>query len=296
MNTQLQNRSFGLSIDTLIYVVLFSLITIIFAAPFFYVLGNSFRDTHAISTHAYPLSLKTFFTLKDFTLEGYAYALGLTPTAILQGVNIARNLLISILSASAVVASTMIVSTSAAYFFARIPFPGKRYMLIFVIATMMIPQQVVIVPLYFVANFFRLINTFGALVVPWYSSPFVVFLLIQFMSDIPRSLDYAAMIDGASRMQILRHIILPNAVPGLLTVMLLEFQFIWNEYFWPLVAISRVRLQPIQVAIASQFTETAYNWGAVYASMAMASLPIVLMFLLSQRYFYSSVLTSAIKG
>ena len=296
MSPPLRTTTVRRGIDTLVYVVLFLVITTVFAAPFCYVLGNSFRDTRAISAHAYPLSLKTFFTLKDFTLEGYAYALGLTPAAILQGVNIARNLSISILSASAVVASTMIVSTSAAYFFARIPFPGKRYLLIFVIATMMIPQQVVIVPLYFVADAFGLINTFGALVVPWYSSPFVVFLLIQFMSDIPRALDHVAMIDGASRMQILWRIILPNTIPGLLTVMLLEFQFIWNEYFWPLVAISRARLQPIQVAIASQFTESAYNWGAVYASMAMASLPIILMFLLSQRYFYSSVLTSAIKG
>ena len=185
MTISIGNRTLKFRVADLVYVVVFVTVALIFVVPFLYVIGNSFRDTRAIFANAYPVSLRTFFTMSDFTLEGYAYAMGLTQAARLQGVNVARTLLISILSASAVVVSTMVVSTSAAYFFARIPFPGKRYLLVLVIATMMIPQQVVMVPLYFVADFFRLINTFWALVVPWYSSPFVVFLLIQFMSDIP---------------------------------------------------------------------------------------------------------------
>lgn len=76
----------------------------------------------------------------------------------------------------------------------------------------------------------------------------------------------------------------------------MEFQFIWNEYFWPLIAISTTKLQPIQVAIASQFTESNQNWGAVFASMVLASLPIILLFLFAQKYFYISVANSGIKG
>ncbi|MEA4866860.1 MAG: carbohydrate ABC transporter permease, partial [Sphaerochaeta sp.] len=146
------------------------------------------------------------------------------------------------------------------------------------------------------ADFLGLINTFWALVVPWYSSPFVVFLLIQFISDIPYELDEAAIVDGANRFQILWKVILPNCIPGLLTVGLMEFQFIWNEYFWPLIAINRTRLQPIQVAIAAQFTDRAQNWGAVFATMVLASLPIILLFLFAQKYFYESVASSGIKG
>ncbi len=282
--------------DNFIYVIFFILITVIFIFPMIYVLGNSFRNTQAIWSNAYPFTLKSFFTFKDFTLSGYLYSLGLTDTARLQSVNITRNLMISLLSSLAVVGISMLVSTAAAYFFARLPFPRKNILLVLVVATMMIPQQVVTVPLYFVANSLRLINTFWALVVPWYSSPFVVFLLIQFISDIPYELDEAAIVDGATRFQILWRVVLPNCVPGLLTVGLMEFQFIWNEYFWPLVSINSTKLQPIQVAIAAQFTDRAQNWGAVFATMVLASLPIILLFLFAQRYFYESVTSSGIKG
>jgi multiple sugar transport system permease protein len=283
-------------ISAVVFVIFFLLIGIVFIFPMAYVVGNSFRNTQAIWGNAFPFSLRSFFTVKDFTLEGYLYSLGLTVVASNQGVNIGHNLLISFLSSVCVVALSVVFSTSAAYFFARLPFPGKKILLVLVVATMMIPQQVVTVPLYFVADALHLINTFWALVVPWYSSPFVVFLLMQFLSDIPYELDEAAIVDGANRWQILWKIILPNSIPGLLTVCLMEFQFIWNEYFWPLIAINQTRLQPIQVAIASQFTERTQNWGAVFASMVLASLPIIILFLLAQNYFYESVTSSGIKG
>jgi multiple sugar transport system permease protein len=283
-------------ISAVVFVILFLIIGMIFIFPMAYVVGNSFRNTQAIWGNAFPFSPKSFFTLKDFTIEGYLYSLGLTVVALNQGVNISHNLLISFLSSVCVVTLSVVFSTSAAYFFARLPFPGKKILLVMVVATMMIPQQVVTVPLYFVADTLHLINTFWALVVPWYSSPFVVFLLVQFLSDIPYELDEAAIVDGANRWQILWKIILPNSIPGLLTVCLMEFQFIWNEYFWPLIAINQTRLQPIQVAIASQFTERTQNWGAVFASMVLASLPIIVLFLLAQKYFYESVTSSGIKG
>ena len=283
-------------IDYCVYAILFLIIGITFIFPMLYVVGNSFRNTQAIWGNAFPFTLRTFFTPKDFTFDGYLYSLGLTPQARYQGVNVSRNLLISLLSSICVVAFSLVVSTSAAYFFARLPFPRKKILLVFVVATMMIPQQVVIVPLFFVANALNLINTFWALVIPWYSSPFVVFLMVQFLADIPHELDEAAIIDGANRWQILWRIILPNSIAGLLTVCLMEFQFIWNEYFWPLIAISSTRLHPIQMAIASQFTESNQNWGAVFATMVLASLPIILLFLFSQKYFYVSVASSGIKG
>ncbi len=290
-----RKRDYRLILSTLYY-LFFALIVIIFIFPLIYVVGNSFRDTQAIWSNAYPFSFKTFFTLKDFTMEGYTYSLGLNDIAKYQGVNITRNLFISFASSICVVSLSLVFSTSAAYFFGRLPFPGKKYLLILVVATMMIPQQVVIVPLYFVANKLGLINSFLALVIPWYSSPFVVFLLVQFVSDIPIELDEAAIVDGTTRWQILWKIVLPNCIPGLLTVGLMEFQFIWNEYFWPLIAISKTKLQPIQVAIASQFTDRAQNWGAVFASMVLASAPIIILFLFSQKYFYESVASSGIKG
>jgi ABC-type glycerol-3-phosphate transport system permease component len=160
----------------------------------------------------------------------------------------------------------------------------------------MIPQQVVLVPLYLVVKQIGVINTFWAMVVPWYSSPFIVFLLTQYFSDLPYELDEAAIMDGANYFQILWKIVIPNTLPGLLTVSLLEFQFIWNEFYWPLIAIQEQKLYPIQVAIATQFTERDPQWGRVFAAMVIASLPIIILFMALQRYFYESVALSGIKG
>ena len=104
----------------------------------------------------------------------------------------------------------------------------------------------------------------------------------------PAELDEAATMDGANLFQILTNVVIPNSLTGLLTVSLIEFQFIWNEFYWPLVAISSKDLMPVQVAIATQFTERDPQWGRVFAAMVVASLPIIILFMALQRYFYQS--------
>jgi multiple sugar transport system permease protein len=277
-------------------IVVYLLIAIVFVTPLLYVLGNSVRDSNQIWQNAFPVSLKTFIPFEGVTLKNYAMTLGMDALGSSMGYDISRNLLISLLSAIAVVCLSLIFNTSAAYFFGRLWFPGKKYLLVFVVATMMIPSQVVIVPLYLVVNSLGIIDSFWALVVPWYASPFIVFLLTQFMSDLPYEYDEAAIIDGANKWQILWRVVIPNTIPGLVTVSLMEFQFIWNEFYWPLIAISTKDLYPVQVAVASQFTEYEPNWGVVFAAMALASGPVILLFLFLQRYFYESVSLSGLKG
>ena len=284
------------TLNAIFTVVVYILIAIVFIMPLFYVIGNSVRDSRAIWQNAYPISLRTFIPFEGLTLQNYAKTLGLDPLGTSMGWDISRNLLISLLSAIVVVCLSLIFNTSAAYFFGRLWFPGKKYLLVFVVATMMIPSQVVMVPLYLVVDSLGIINSFWALVVPWYASPFIVFLLTQFMSDLPYEYDEAAMIDGANKWQILWRIVIPNTIPGLVTVSLMEFQFIRNEFYWPLIAISTKNLYPVQVAVASQFTESEPNWGVVFAAMALASGPIIILFLFLQRYFYESVAMSGLKG
>lgn len=276
----------------LIYVVIIG----VFITPFFYVLGNSVRNSKTIWENAFPVSWKTFIPYEGVTLRNYAATLGIGQVAQGEGWNISRNLFISLASAICVVCFSLIFNTSAAYFFGRLKFPGKRFLLIYVVATMMIPRQVVMIPLYLVVDSLGMINKFWSLIIPWYSSPFVVFLLTQFMADLPYEYDEAAIIDGASKLDILWRVVVPNIIPGLVTVSLMEFQFIWNEFYWPLIAISKKTLYPVQVAVASQFTESQPNWGVVFAAMALASGPIILVFLLLQRYFYESVARAGLKG
>lgn len=283
-------------LNNIFTIIVYLMIVVVFILPLFYVLGNSLRDSKAIWQNAYPVSLKTFLPLEGVTLQNYAKTLGLDPLGKSMGWDISRNLFISLASAVVVVCLSLLFNTSAAYFFGRLWFPGKKYLLVYVVATMMIPTQIVIVPLYLVVNSLGIINSFWALVVPWYASPFIVFLLTQFMSDLPYEYDEAAIIDGASKWQILWRVVIPNTIPGLVTVSLMEFQFIWNEFYWPLIAISTKTLYPVQVAIASQFTESEPNWGVVFAAMALASMPIIILFLFLQRYFYESVAMSGLKG
>lgn len=293
---QRRNLIFRKTSNTFLTILLYILIVVVFVFPMVYVVGNSVRDSRTIWENAYPTTIRTFLPLEGISLTNYAKTLGLDPLGSAMGWDISQNLMISLLSSIAVVCLSLIFNTGAAYFFGRLKFPGKKYLLIYVVATMMIPTQVVMIPLYLVVNSIGLINTFWALVVPWYSSPFVVFLLTQFMADLPYEYDEAAIIDGASKLAVLVKVVLPNIVAGLVTVSLMEFQFIWNEFYWPLIAITRSRLYPVQVAVASQFTEAEPNWGVVFAAMALASMPIIVLFLFLQRYFYESVAMSGIKG
>ena len=276
--------------------ICYIVIIIVFITPFLYVIGNSVRNSQEIWANAFPISWRTFIPYEGVTIENFAKSLGFGDVAKGLSYDISRNLWISLASSICVVTLSLIFNTSAAYFFGRLNFPGKRFILVFVVATMMVPQQVVLVPLYIVVNQIGLINSFWALVVPWYASPFIIFLLTQFMADLPIEFDEAAVIDGANLWQILWKVVIPNTIPGLITVSLMEFQFIWNEFYWPLIAISDNKLYPVQVAVASQFTESGPNWGVVFAAMALASAPVIILFLFLQRYFYESVAMSGIKG
>jgi ABC-type glycerol-3-phosphate transport system permease component len=285
------------TIKTILTIFLYAIIVFIFVTPFLYLLGNSFRiNSQSIWGNLYPVSWKSFIPYDGVTLFNYVQALGLDVVSKGFGMNMSRALWISFASSTCVIILSLIFNTSAAYFFARLKFPRKNILLVFVLATMMIPQQVVIVPLFMVVRALGVINTFWALVIPWYASPFIVFLLIQYFATLPYELDEAAIVDGANYMQILWRVVIPNSLPGLLTVTLLEFQFIWNEFYWPLIAVTNSELQPVQVHIASQFTERDPQWGRVFAAMVLASAPVILLFMMAQRYFFESAAMSGIKG
>jgi ABC-type glycerol-3-phosphate transport system permease component len=134
------------------------------------------------------------------------------------------------------------------------------------------------------------------MILPWFASPFVVFALIQFFREIPIDLDEAAIMDGANYLQILARVIVPLSIPGLVTMALLEFQFIWNLFFWPLIAVSANELQVIQVAISSQTTQTQVFWGRTFAGATLASLPVIIMFIILQRYYIQGVAQTGVKG
>jgi ABC-type glycerol-3-phosphate transport system permease component len=268
----------------------------IFLMPFAWMLFGSLRAEREIFTYLIPFGIHTFIPI-EWTLESYMTILGLNETGRLANYNFGQNLLNSFIVSTAVVISSLFFNTLGAYFFARLPFPKKNWLLMYMLATFLIPFEVTMVPLYIVVRTLHLDNTLWALIVPWYASPFVIFSLMQFMREtIPYELDEAALIDGAGYNTILWRVIVPNSVPGLVTNALLEFQFIWNLFYWPLVAVGDRHLQVLPVVISTTIGQTQQYWGRNFAGSSLATIPVVIIFLLLQRYYIQGVASTGVKG
>jgi multiple sugar transport system permease protein/putative chitobiose transport system permease protein len=276
--------------------LIYAVLLVIFLMPFVWMVFGSVRAENEIFRFLFPFSIRTFIPVQ-WTLDSFLTILGLNELGRASGYDFGRNLFNSFLVSVAVVLSSLVFNTMGAYFFARLPFPKKNWLLLYVIATLLVPFEVTMVPLYIVVRNLHLDNTLWALIVPWYASPFVIFSLMQFMREtIPYDLDEAALMDGAGYGTVLWRIIVPNAIPGLVTNALLEFQFIWNLFYWPLIAIGDRKLQVLQVAISGTLGQTQQYWGRTFAGSVLASAPVILIFLLLQRYYVQGVATTGVKG
>lgn len=276
--------------------LVYSILAAIFLMPFIWIVLGSVRAENEILKYLAPLSFRTFVPI-HWTVESYITVMGWNATGRAAGYNFGRNMLNSFFVSTAVVVCSLLFNTMGAYFFARLRFPKKSWLLMFVLATFLIPFEATMIPLYMVIRDLHLENTYWALIVPWYASPFVIFSLIQFMREsIPYELDEAALMDGAGLGRILWSIIVPNTIPGLVTNALLEFQFIWNLFYWPLVAVSDRTIQVLPVVIAGTLGQTQQYWGRTFAGSALATLPVVIIFLMLQRYYVQGIANTGVKG
>ena len=276
--------------------LVYTILAAIFLMPFIWIVLGSVRAENEILKYLAPLSFRTFVPI-HWTVESYITVMGWNATGRAAGYNFGRNMLNSFFVSTAVVVCSLLFNTMGAYFFARLRFPKKSWLLMFVLATFLIPFEATMIPLYMVIRDLHLENTYWALIVPWYASPFVIFSLIQFMREsIPYELDEAALMDGAGLGRILWSIIVPNTIPGLVTNALLEFQFIWNLFYWPLIAVSDRTIQDLPVVIAGTLGQTQQYWGRTFAGSALATLPVVIIFLMLQRYYVQGIANTGVKG
>ena len=275
---------------TTIYVVL----AVLFLGPFIWMFFGSLRKESEITGYMFPFSWNTIFPVQ-WTLQNFLDIYGISEAGQKGGLKFQVGLMNSGLISVAVVSSSLVFNTMAAYFFARLPFPGKKWLFVFVIGTFLLPFEVTVVPLYLVVTDLGLRNTYWAMIVPFYASPFIVFMLTQFLGNIPKELDEAALVDGANYWQILWQVIFPLAVPAIVTAALIEFQFIWNLFYWPLIATSSLDLQVIQVMIASQTTDRTIYWGRTFAGLVSAVLPVLVLFLFGQRFYFRGAVLSGMK-
>jgi len=191
---------------------------------------------------------------------------------------------------------TIIVDAPIAYAFAKIRFKGKNVLFWMVMAGMMVPFQVLIVPLYLQFNSYGLINTLTAAVLPRVAFPIGIFIMKQFFQDIPDALEEAAFIDGASRWTVFRHVILPLGKASITTVIILSFINAWNDFLWPLIVINDNIKYTITVGVANFQGTQGTQYSLIMAGAAIASLPQIIFFLIFRKQIIEGIAMSGIKG
>lgn len=205
----------------------------------------------------------------------------------------------SIFVAFCVTLGQVLTSAFAAYSFSRLRFPGRDKIFFAYLATLMIPYSVILVPVYILMVYFRWIDTYKALILPAMFTAYGTFMLRQFFMSIPRDLEDAATIDGSSLFGIFWQIILPLSKPALATLTMFTFMANWNGFMWPLLVTNSPEKATLPVGL-SYFQEvyqyTQPDWSLLMAGSLLAMLPIVIVFVLNQRFFVEGIKLTGIKG
>jgi multiple sugar transport system permease protein len=191
----------------------------------------------------------------------------------------------------------LLIDSMAAYAFARRKFPGSRVFFWLILAALMIPGQVTLVPLYVMISQLKLVNSYAGVILPGLADVIGIFLLKQFIQTLPSELEEAARMDGASEWGIYRRIILPLSAPALAVNAIFAFQRYWNGFLWPLVVLQSADLFTLQVGLAFIHTgEFGTNYGLLMSGAALAAIPMIVFFFAFQRYFMQGLRIGAVKG
>ncbi|NAZ80781.1 ABC transporter permease subunit [Kineococcus sp. R8] len=256
--------------------------TLVLLLPFLIIVFTAFKPVSEVNAFP-PTLLPSSWTLENFRV-------------IFDELPFARLVANSFAFAGGVTVCALVFDSLAAYALARIDFTGSRLLLVCIIASLMIPFQATLVPIYQLVSDLGWVNTFAALIVPRAADAFGIFFLRQFFLALPRDLDNAARIDGASEWRIYRSVVLPNAVPALLTLGVFTFVNNWNDLLWPLVFSTRGDTGTITSGLTLLTGPSGIvPYGVMMAGSLVALAPLAVLFLLVQRRFVASVATSGLK-
>ncbi|MCS5721591.1 carbohydrate ABC transporter permease [Herbiconiux sp. CPCC 203407] len=250
--------------------------------PIIIIVLTAFKPVAEVN--AFPPSLLP----SDWTLDNF--------TRIFTELPFARLILNSFVFAGGVTLCALVFDSLAAYVLARIDFKGSRVLLLIIVASLMIPFQATLIPIYQLVADFGWVNTFWGLIIPRAADAFGIFFLRQFFLSLPRDLDNAARIDGASEFRIFRSVVLPNAVPALLTLGIYTFVNNWNDLLWPLVFTTKQEMGTITSGLTLLTGPSGIvPYGVMMAGSLIAVVPLAIMFLFVQRRFIESVASTGLK-
>lgn len=259
-----------------------SLALILTLIPFLWMLSTSLKPDAAI------MAMPPQWIPRELTLEHYRQLF-----AAMSFLRAFGNSLLVSLGATLL---GLLINGLAGYAFAKFRFPGRERLFALLLATMMVPGQVTMMPVFMLLKELGLLNTFAGLVVPMSASVFAIFLIKQFMETIPDELLEAARIDGCSELGILFRIVLPMSKPVLATVALFTFMAAWNEFLWALIVMLDEAKYTLPVALANLNGQHGTAWGLLMAGSVVVILPVVAVFLAMQKYYVRGIATTGLKG
>jgi ABC-type glycerol-3-phosphate transport system permease component len=259
------------------------LVAILFLLPLFWMISSSLKPDYQV------LEFPPRWLPNPIRWANYPEALTYVPFG-RYGLN---TLFIAIM----VIVGHILSCTVVAYAFARLRAPGKNLLFLVLLATMMLPYPVTMIPIYVGFNAMGWVNTFLPLIVPaFFGSPFYIFLLRQFFLTLPTELEDAARVDGANTLQIIWHVILPISKPALATVAIFTFQASWNDFLTPLIYLHDQSKYTISLGLS--FFRSSYDvkWAYLMAASLVTMLPVILVFFFAQRLFIQGITLTGMKG
>jgi multiple sugar transport system permease protein len=260
-----------------------TVLAVVWLVPFAWATVTALKsETEAAST---PIS---WIPASGFTLDAFA--------KVLQSGNIPTWTLNSLFTSAAITAITLVISASVAYAISRIDFRGKRMLMGVIVASIIIPPPVLIIPLFQQMQSLNLIDTYWALILPQVIHSPMVFVLKKFFDQVPRELEEAALMDGAGRLRIFMTIVLPLSRPILAAVAIFVFIGAWNNFLWPFIATNESSLLTLPVGLQTIKSAYGIQYAQNMASALLAALPLIVVFLFFQRQIIRGVATTGLAG
>ena len=249
--------------------------------PFLWMLGVAFRTSPDLYDD--PARLLP----QHWTLHGVR--------AVLDQLPFSRLLLNTFVFAGGTTLLLLLFDSMTAFALARLRFRGQNILFVLILATLMVPFQVTLVPVFLTLFHLGWLNSYQGLIIPRATSALGIFLLRQFFQQLPRELDEAARIDGANNFDVYWRIVLPNAKPVLASLFIIQFAALWNDFLWPLVVTNNIDMQTLPAALTLFSSQSGVDHAALMAGAAISLAPLAIAFLLLQRFFVQGVASTGIK-
>jgi multiple sugar transport system permease protein len=266
--------------------VIMTVLAVFFLFPLVYMAVSAIKADDAVLSGSD--SLGAFLPTPSVGLENYRDAI--------ERASLPRALLNSMIISTAIVGFGLVVNSLLGYALARMRFAGRRFIVALVIALIIIPFEALAVPLLYMSAEVGWLDTYQVQILPFIANPLFVYLFYTFFLNVPVSLEEAARVDGAGPVRTFVSVVAPLARPAYATMAILGFLFSWGQLLWPVMVTRGVEVRPLPLGIGTFKTTPPVQWGDIMAYAAMMTLPLLVVFLLFQRYFVRGVASTGVKG